>query len=48
MWFGLAGVGLRESIQVGAQNVALEDELGELALANDLDQAGCLQLFDVV
>ena len=45
---GSATLNFRESAQVGAQNVALKDEIHELALANDLDQAGRLQLFDVM
>lgn len=45
---GSAGLNFRESVQVGAQYVALEDEVHELAFANDMDQAGRLQLFDVM
>src|SRR5258708_13437994 len=39
---------LRELFQVGAKDVALQDEIGELALADDLDQTGCFQLFYVM
>jgi hypothetical protein len=35
-------------IQVGAKDVSLEDEFGELAFANDFYQTGRLQFFHVV
>ena len=39
---------LRELSQVGVEYVAIEDQVGALALADDLDQAGRLQLLDVM
>ena len=38
-------VNRREAIKVSDQYFALEYEAGELALTNDFDQAGHLQLF---
>jgi hypothetical protein len=38
----------RESIQVGTQYIALQDEAGECALTKDFDQASRLQLFNVM
>jgi hypothetical protein len=43
MWLNL-----REVIDVDAEYIALEDEAGELAFTNDFDQAGHLQLFNVM
>jgi hypothetical protein len=47
---GLAGPlsDLAEAVEVGAQDVALEGEVHELPLARGLDEAGGLQLLDVV
>src|SRR5262245_42115970 len=39
---------LRQAIQIRFQHVALEDEVGEFAVALDLDQAGGLQFLNVV
>ena len=38
----------RESIQVGTQYIALQDEAGECALTKDFDQASRLQLFNMM
>ncbi len=47
-----AGVSCRldsgESIQVGAQDVALQNEIGEFAFTNDLDQSGGFQFFHMM
>src|SRR5437016_762848 len=43
-----AGLDFRQPIEIGAQNRALEDEVCELAFADDLDQAGGLELLDVM
>src|SRR5438552_16218282 len=37
-----------EAVEIGAQHVALEDEVGELAVADDRDQARGLELLDVM
>ena len=42
------GLNFRESIQVGAQYIALEEEAGERAFTKNFDQAGRLQLFNVM
>ena len=42
------GLDRRQAVEIGAQHVALEHEVGELALAHDLDQAGRLQFLEVV
>ena len=47
-WGDNSASDFREPIQVRAQDVALEDQVGALALADDLDQAGRLQLLDVM
>jgi hypothetical protein len=39
---------LRQAFQICLQHVALEDQVGEFAVALDLDQAGGFQLFHVV
>jgi hypothetical protein len=39
---------LGELLEVGVEDVALQGEAGELALALDVDEAGVLQLLDVV
>jgi len=44
----LDGSNLREPLQVGAQSIALQEKVHELALANDLDEAGRLQLLDMM
>src|SRR6266481_7478718 len=38
----------RELFQVGTEGIALQNEIGELALPNNLDQPGGLQFFKVV
>jgi hypothetical protein len=43
MWLNL-----REVIDVDAEYIALEDEAGEPAFTDDFDQAGLLQLFNVM
>src|SRR5260370_2104821 len=43
-----AGLYFREPVEIGAQDGALEDEAGELAFAQDLDQAGGFELLDVM
>ena len=49
MW---KGSGLRrdfcQMVQVGLEDVALQRQVGELALSNDRNQAGRLQLFEVM
>lgn len=45
---GFAGLNFGKAIEVGAQNVALKNDIGEFAFANDLNQARRLQLFKVV
>jgi hypothetical protein len=37
-----------ETVEVGAEDIALQDEVGEFALALDADEAGIFQLFHVV
>jgi len=37
-----------EAVEVGAEDVALQDEVGESSLAFDADEAGIFQLFHVV
>jgi hypothetical protein len=39
---------LGELLEVGAEDFALQGETGELALAPDVDEAGVLELLDVV
>src|SRR5260370_13294207 len=43
-----AGLYFREPVEIGAQDGALEDEAGELAFAQDLDQAGGFAFLDVL
>ena len=38
----------RQPVEVGVQDPALQDEVCELAFAEDLDQAGGLELLDVM
>ena len=45
-WRGRSEVG--ETVEVGAEDVALQNEVGEFALAFDADEAGVFQLFHVV
>jgi hypothetical protein len=45
-WKGRSETG--EAVEVGAEDVALQDEVGEFALALDADEAGVFQLFHVV
>jgi hypothetical protein len=45
-WKGRSETG--EAVEVGAEDVALQDEVGEFALALDADEAGIFQLFHVV
>ncbi len=45
---GFAGLDSCEPVQVGPENVALEQQTHELTLADDLHQPGRLQLFDVM
>ena len=47
-WVQCCGLNFCQPIQVPSQNVALEDQVGELPLANNLDQAGRGQLFYVM
>jgi len=37
-----------ETVQVGAQDIAAQGQIHELAVAGDLEQAGCFQLLDVM
>src|SRR3569623_489791 len=39
---------IRQTVEIGAQYVAMQDEIGEFAVADDLDETGGLQLLDVV
>jgi hypothetical protein len=43
-----SGLNVGEAIQVGAQNVAPENEIHELAFTKDLDQSGSFELFDMM
>src|SRR5215212_6930172 len=38
----------RQAVEIGAQHVALEHEIGELAVADDVDQARRLKLLEMV
>jgi hypothetical protein len=42
------GLDVSKAIEVGAQNVPLEHEAGELAFTHDLDQASSLKFLEVV
>jgi hypothetical protein len=43
-----SGLDLSELLEVSVEDVALEDEAGELALALDVDEASVLEFLDVV
>jgi Alpha/beta hydrolase of unknown function (DUF900) len=43
-----AVLNLREPIQIGLQNMPLEDQIGEFPLSDDFDQPCCFQFFHVV
>src|ERR1700730_14461453 len=43
-----AGLYFRQPVEIGLQCPAFQDEVCELAIAEDLDQAGGLELLDVM
>src|ERR1700686_407075 len=47
-WVQRCRLNFCKPLQVSPQNLALQDEVGELAFTNNLDQTGHLQLFHVM
>ena len=45
---GFSELNSGELVEIGAQNVALQDEVGELTFADDLEEARRLQLLDMM
>jgi len=37
-----------ETVEIGLEHIALKNQVGEFAFANDFNQAGCFQFLDVM
>src|SRR5689334_16417491 len=48
VWVQAGRLNFCQSLQVSVQHIALEDEAGEFAFTDNLDQACCLELFHVM